>query len=414
MAAMAMSPGSVPGAAVRPTSGEIERHVRDLAARHPNRVGVEEAGRTEEGRPILAVAVTAPDRPADDKQHVLIVAGQHGDEESGRMIALALLDWLVTDEALPVRARQRVVVMPNVNPDGAERNLHKTPRGVSPNLDHAPSGAVSPEGRAVEKVAHALQPEVFVDLHARGGSGYSYGMVLYPRPRVYCEDDNLLHSIAAEMVRAGEQAGIPHVTHPLTWPGWGGDAADEASTTLFAYRNFKSLVFLTEMAESDTFSPSAEQRVRSGLAMLQCLLSHGQQRHPFLRHEGYPCGLLGMRYSGVAAVGRTAAERRRSRIALWRNADGFRSFRSAQPEEATVKRLIFEYTGAPVAEGAGLQFRSNGRMAVDAVLLDGRKLEPSEMDGYGTWQDECSTFVVVVLPKLEPRTYNVEIRFKGR
>jgi hypothetical protein len=411
---MASVAGSVAGAAVSPTSGEVERHVRNLAARYPRLISIEEAGRTDEGRPILAVAVTDPDTSADDRQHVLIIAGQHGNEESGRMVALALLDWLVTEEANALRARQRIVVMPNVNPDGADQNLHKTPRGVSPNLDHALTGAVSPEGKAVEKIAAALEPEVFVDMHARGGAGCSYGMVLYPRPRVYTEDDYLLHAIADEMARAGEQAGLPHVTHPLTWPGWGGDPSDEASTTLFAYRNFKSLVLLTEAPESDTFSPSAALRTRSGLATLKRLLAYGQTRHPFLRYDGYPCGLIGMRYAGVAAVGRTATERRRSRIALWKNADGFKSFRATLPEEATVKRLAFEYTGAPVPEGAGLQFRSNGRMAVDSVTLDGRTLAPSETDGYGTWQDECSTFVVVALPKLEPRTYHVEIRFQER
>jgi hypothetical protein len=396
--------------AVSPTSAEVERHARELAARHPTLVCVESAGETGERRPILAVTVTDPQAAADDKQHALIVAGQHGEEESGRLLALALLDWLVTDDAAAVRARQQIVVMPNVNPDGAERNTHATPQGIQPNLDHSRTGPKSPEGRAVEKVAFDVQPELFVDMHARGSAGCSYGMVLYPRPRVYTEDDNLLHSLAAAMAAAGEQAGLPYATHPLTWPGWGGDTADEASTTLFAYRNFKSLVLLTETPESDTHSLPAELRARSGLAMLTTLLAYGNRRHAFSRYDGYPFGLIGMSYAGVVAVGKTAAARRASRVALWKNADGFDGPKLALPEEQARKRFTFVYSGSPVAEGSGLQIRAAGRMNVASVTLDGRALTVSETDGYGTWHDGCSTFVVVVLPRLETRAYNVDVQ----
>jgi hypothetical protein len=400
------------GRAVSPTSAEVERRVRELAERHRDCVSVETAALTDEQRPILAVTVTDPQVPPQDKQHVLVVAGQHGNEESGRLQALALLDWLVSEEAAPIRLRQAVVVMPNVNPDGAERNLHATPRGVQPNLDHAPDGAKSPEGQAVEKIARALGPEVFVDMHARGGAGCSYGMVLYPKPRVYTEDDNLLHAFAAEMVAAAEEAGVPHVTHPLTWPGWGGDRGDEPSSTLFAYRSFKSFVLLTEAPESDTHALAAEARARSGVAMLKVLLAHGQRRYAFCRYEGYPCELIGLSYGGFVPVGRTVAERRANRLALWNEADHLDGPKLAAPEELTFKRMTFVYDGPPLPEGAGLQFRAAGRLEVQSVTLDGHSLAPSETDGYGAWQDGCSTFVVVALPKLEPRTYAVEVRFK--
>jgi hypothetical protein len=120
-----------------------------------------------------------------------------------------------------------------------------------------------------------------------------------------------------------------------------------------------------------------------------------------------------MRYAGVTAVGRTAAARRASRVALWKNADGFESLRVAAPEEAALKRLSFVYKGAPVPEGAGLQVRAAARMDVESVTLDGRALGLSETDGYAFWHDGCSTFVVVVLPRLEPREYVVEVRLKS-
>ena len=112
--------------------------------------------------------------------------------------------------------------MPNVSPDAAEANTYETPAGVKPNLDHGPSGPATPEGRALEAIAREFQPDVYVDLHGRGHAGCSYDMVLFPGSRAYTEDENILYSIARRMVAAGEKSGIPHVMHPLTWPGWGG------------------------------------------------------------------------------------------------------------------------------------------------------------------------------------------------
>ena len=54
---------------------------------------------------------------------------------------------------------------------------------------------------------------------------------------------------ARAMAAEGEKSGIPHVVHPLTWPGWGGHDLVQPSSTLYMYRRFKSLVFLTENAE---------------------------------------------------------------------------------------------------------------------------------------------------------------------
>ncbi|MGB2823460.1 MAG: M14 family zinc carboxypeptidase, partial [Phycisphaerae bacterium] len=275
--------------AVSPTPSEVEAHVLRLRRDHPRLVRVDVAGVSQRGRPIYAATVTSPAAGDADKQHALIVAGQHGNEESGRMLALATLDWLVSRAGGETRRKQKVVVMPCVNPDGAEADTHLTPSGVAPNLDHGPGGAVSPEGIAVERIADALEPELFVDMHARGYAGCSYDMVLYPGTKVYTEDDHLLHAIAAEMAAAGEKAGVPQIAHPLTWPGWGGDDPDHASTTRYAYRRFKSLVFLTETCEDNSGSYPAADRIASGMAKIKALLAHGNRRHPKLYYSGYPC-----------------------------------------------------------------------------------------------------------------------------
>jgi len=400
---------------VSPNSDEIVAHLNDLRRRHPSLVKVRRLARTDAGRPILAATVTDPQTPANDKQHVLVVGGQHGNEESGRLVALALLDWLVSKAARPTIRRQKLVVIPNVNPDAAEQDIHCLPGKTRPNLDHAPTGPTTVEGAAVEQVATQLAPEVFVDLHARGYTGFSYDMVLYPWTRPYTEDDRLFHEIARDMVAAGEKAGTPHVTHPLTWPGWGGPdcGRDSQSTTGYAYRTFKSIVMLTENAEHNEVGYPPSHRARVGLARLRALLAWGNRRHPSLYYRGYPCYLAaGMFHAGVVAVGRTAAARRKSRLAVLRQAAGFRGLRATASVEAKRKHHVVDYTGEPIRCPLGFQFRAGGRYEVGRVKFNAKMLRRSETNGYYTWQDTCSTFVVAAVAELQPGKHEVEIEFR--
>jgi hypothetical protein len=355
------------------------------------------------------VTVTDPDARPAEQQHVLITGGQHGNEESGRLVALTLLDWLVTPAAAAIRRQQRIVVLPNVNPDGAEADSHGTPAGVEPNLDHGPDGAQTPEGRAVEELAERLQPELYVDLHARGQTGCSYDMVLYPWTRKYTEDDNLCHAIAAEMAAAGEQAGVPHMTHPLTW--WTPET-DEPSTTLYHYRRFKSLVMLTESAESNAVSYPKPLCAGSGLAKLQALLAWGNRRHPKLPWAGYPNLLVcGMFPCGVLAVGPDAAARRRSRVAAWREVGAFSRVALHIPEEPLRKTLQVTYTGRPLP-AVGFVLCAAGRLVPVHATWNGRALPHAETDGYFFWHDGLVTYAAIAVPNLDPGEHEAAVQFR--
>ncbi|HEY3321191.1 MAG TPA: M14 family zinc carboxypeptidase [Planctomycetota bacterium] len=399
------------GRAVSPTSAEVEQRVRQLQKEHPSKARVEAPQKTHDGLPIYAVTLTDPAAPEADKQHVLIVAGQHGNEESGRMVALGLMDWLLSPDGAETLRKQKIVVMPNVSPDAAERDQYDTAEGIRPNLDHGPQGPWSAEGKALEAMSFGLQPEVFVDMHARGGAGVSCDLVLYPMTLPYLEDDNLLHQIAADMVRAGEAAGIPHHTHSLAWPGWSNNGINEISSTVFHYRNFHSLVFLTETSEHNVYATPAEKRTAVGVARLKALLEYGNRRHWWSQSSGYPCNLLGMSDSAFVAVGKTAAERRQSRITLWKNRESLERPKSVGPEKA--KEKFYKFTAKEALPSpAGVHVRCVGKMEIESAVLDGKPLPPSETTGYSTWQDSCSTFVVVAMQSLASGAHNLEIRFK--
>jgi len=394
---------------VYPVSADVEAHIRRVRDAHPDLVKVRRAGRSVEGRAIHAVTVTDPAVPAADKQHALIVGGQHGNEESGRMVALATIDWLVSRAAAATRRRQKVVVMPNVNPDGAEIDLHGNVNGVHPNLDHALSGAKTPEGKALEAVGDPLQPEVYIDLHACGGMGCGVDMTLWPITKNNTEDEHLLHQVASEMVSAGEKAGIPQTAHPLSW--WGLEDIDAPSSTVYFYRNYKAMVLLTENTESNPYSYPAADRARAGLAKVRAVLAWGNRRHPKLPCPGYPGMLVGgLFHLGIVAVGRTAAARRRGRVAIWRNIRAFDRLGAQYPQPPDERTIHVKYSGERL-RGVGIQSSVRGRRKVVAAKLNGRALRPSDTNGYRRWTAGCSTFVVVAIPDLRPGRHTIELAY---
>lgn len=391
-----------------PRSAEVEAFVGELAGLDPRRVSVETVQRTASGRPIQAVTLTDPDVDAALKQHVLIAAGQHGNEESARLVAVELCRELLTEPRRELLRRQKIVVMPNVNPDGAEDDSYATPEGVKPNLDHGPTGPTTPEAKALQQVAASLMPDVYIDMHARGHAGCSYDMVLYPQTKTYTEDDNLFHQIAGEMAEAGERAGLPHITHPLTW--WTPPPGDDASSTLWAYRTFKSIVMLTESAEDNDHAHPQALTARVGVARVLALLERGNTRHPKLHYDGYPNDpVLGMFSVAIVSVGDTAERRRRSRVEIWQNHADFHAVRPELPEASDYKKITVDYAGPTLTRGVGVLVRVAGRRGVAAVRWNGRRLDPSQTDGFYSYHDGVSTFVVAAIKSLDAGTWELEV-----
>ncbi len=400
----------VKGKGVWPLSADVEAEILALQSKNKGLVTVGAVERSVEGRPIYAVAVTDPRVKPKDKEHVLVVGGQHGNEESGRMVALALIRWLCTKAAKETVRRQKIVVMPNVNPDGAEYDIHGDLDGVHPNLDHEETGPKTPEGRALENVSKAFRPDVFVDLHACGGAGCGTDMVLYPWPKPYSEDARLLALIAEDMCAAGEKAGVPQTTFPMTWSGWGGPGMDGGSSTKWHYRNFKSIVILTENTEHNEHSYSVQLRTKSGLDKLKALLKWGNRRHPKLPYEGYPCMLACSMFDrGVVALGDDPESRRESRIAIWRNAGAFAHLGCRNPQEESRKILHVDYGGETLRSGAAFQTCFAGHRKVKSVKVNGRPLASSIKKGYHSWTAGTATYVMAAMPVLRPGKYDIEM-----
>lgn len=398
---------------VSPTTAQVEAHIHKVARRHGGLVKISVAGPSESGQPLYAVTITDPVVKPRLKQHALIVAGEHGNEESGRMVALAAIDWLCSKAGAETRRKQTVVVMPNLNPDGADRDEHNTPQGNKPNNIPQDPAQRCAEAAALAKVIDELQPEAYLDLHSRGNSGCSHDMVIFPYCRPYTEDEYICYGLAAEMARAAEKSGIPQVTHSMSWPGWGHPHMDHVHAAWYPYRNYRSLVMLTENSEHNDFSYPERLRRISGLEKVKTMLQLGNRHHPKLPWEGYPfCLVSGQFRGGLVAAGRDAAERRRSRVMLWNHLDHIKARGLAGPEQRFEKTAVLKYEGPDLDVPVGLQVQVGGELELRSVTLQGKRLRKSLTDGYTLWHAAGSAFVLITLPRLTAGERRWELRFK--
>jgi hypothetical protein len=138
---------------------DLADEVRALAARHPGRVRVEEAGRSTEGRPIRLLTVGRGDR------RVLLWSQMHGDEPSATPALLDVLDTLLSgvpgSEA--ILDRLTLLVVPMLNPDGALRYVRRNAQGIDVNRDALV--LATPEGRVLKAVRDRYGPEIGFNLH---------------------------------------------------------------------------------------------------------------------------------------------------------------------------------------------------------------------------------------------------------
>ena len=122
-------------------------------------------GRSVEHRDIPALFFTTDDRFGQNrakKPLVLIYAQQHGDEPAGKEGALLAARELVGPRNALLEQLDLILV-PQVNPDGAEANRRVNARGADLNRDHVM--LVQPETLALHQLFLQWMPEVTVDLH---------------------------------------------------------------------------------------------------------------------------------------------------------------------------------------------------------------------------------------------------------
>jgi hypothetical protein len=145
-----------------------------------------EIGHSIQGRPIRAITFgTGPTT-------VLLWSQMHGDESTATMALADLLTWLTQSTPVHPELRDRiaksltVVLVPMLNPDGAELFQRENAIGVDINRDAA--RLATPEARALKALRDSIRPQFGFNLHDQGAriltsrSGKQVGIALLAPP----------------------------------------------------------------------------------------------------------------------------------------------------------------------------------------------------------------------------------------
>ncbi|NOX90772.1 MAG: DUF2817 domain-containing protein [Calditrichaeota bacterium] len=122
-------------------------------------------GKSVEGREIRALFFSLEKNFGEKRKNkpvVLIFCQQHGDEPSGKEAALKLAGYLI-EKGQSVLNRIDLILVPQVNPDGAETGKRRNANDMDLNRNHVILS--EPEALAIHRLFLKWKPEVAVDIH---------------------------------------------------------------------------------------------------------------------------------------------------------------------------------------------------------------------------------------------------------
>lgn len=133
-------------------------------------IKVEFFGETSEGNKIPALKISNGKFGKDkNKIKVLIFAQQHGNEPSGKEGTLLLMKDIAEGKLNKLFSKIELILIPQMNPDGGEKNKRFNGRGLDLNRNHLILTA--PETQALHNVFNQYLPEATLDVHEY----YPYG-----------------------------------------------------------------------------------------------------------------------------------------------------------------------------------------------------------------------------------------------
>jgi murein tripeptide amidase MpaA len=195
---------------------EVERLCHAYEQNWPQQVRCFEFGRSPEGRPMLALAVsrsgalTAEQATQRGIPVLLLQAGIHAGEIDGKDAGfLALREMLQGRMAPTVLDHEVILFVPVFNLDGHERFGHwNRPNQVGPeemgwrttaqnlNLNRDYMKADAPEMQAMLRLLDAWDPIVYTDLHVTDGANFQHDVSITVEP-LYAGDSTLREAGAA-------------------------------------------------------------------------------------------------------------------------------------------------------------------------------------------------------------------------
>ena len=165
------TPGLQSGRTSFTTQPEIHAWLRDQATALSRSAGVKAAllpiGSSQQGQPLEALVLTRgmdtdpASLLATGRPTVLLIGQQHGDAPAASEALLVIARELAQGLLQPLLERINVVIVPRVNPDGANRDEALAAGGQDLARDHLRLG--TPETQALARLSRDYQPTVVVD-----------------------------------------------------------------------------------------------------------------------------------------------------------------------------------------------------------------------------------------------------------
>lgn len=118
---------------------------------------------TEEG-------VGSPHELNREKPSFLVIASQHGNEQSAKEAALRLIRDLAVGELKPLLKKMNFLIIPQANPYGNWLDQRRNEQDLDLNRDHLK--LESTEVEAIHRVFRTWMPEVTMDVHEKGDDYY--------------------------------------------------------------------------------------------------------------------------------------------------------------------------------------------------------------------------------------------------
>ncbi|HEK84939.1 MAG: M14 family zinc carboxypeptidase [Candidatus Saccharicenans sp.] len=151
-----------------------------LAQSTSKQVKIKTIGRTREvdnypSRELFLVVLTdegrlEPNELNRDKPTILVVASQHGNEQSGKEAALKLIGEAANANLQPLLKKVNLLIIPQANPYGNFFDVRENEIDLDLNRDHVKLEGEST--RAIHHVFNLYQPEVTIDVHEKGDDYY--------------------------------------------------------------------------------------------------------------------------------------------------------------------------------------------------------------------------------------------------
>ena len=139
----------------------VRQELKELVARSGGLFTMEDAGTSVEGRMLSMV------RTGTGPRRVMLWSQMHGDEPTATLALLDIMNGMIGWRSEPWCATMlqdiSIVILPLLNPDGAERRMRLNAAGININRDAL--ALASPEAQVLHAVHEQFRPDFGFNLH---------------------------------------------------------------------------------------------------------------------------------------------------------------------------------------------------------------------------------------------------------